>query len=212
MSETPVHEERAKRPIHDGWYLWSEDGLLHLWQGGRWQDRTLPADHFPRKRKPHWRQLRDEPFERYNNGAVWTDQTRPLAGLPDTFGNRYRAKYAGQSKALVGCLTVVLVLVVISGVIAGISAFVHHGPGDQSFQAYDACQGFVKDRLKAPATANFESLMDASVSRVGQEYTVTAYVDAQNSFGAKLREAFTCVVDRNAHGTWSLYSLTGLSG
>lgn len=78
---------------------------------------------------------------------------------------------------------------------------------DLGVDAERVCQDFVKQRLKAPATAKFSGL-DHSAD--GADYTVTGAVDSQNSFGAMLRSGFTCVV-RDTSGHWELQSVTGLS-
>lgn len=58
-----------------------------------------------------------------------------------------------------------------------------------------ACEGFVRDRLKAPAAADFSPFSQMSISGIGAgPWTVRGYVDATNSFGAKLRSNFTCIV------------------
>ncbi|GLZ79246.1 hypothetical protein Afil01_40530 [Actinorhabdospora filicis] len=71
-------------------------------------------------------------------------------------------------------------------------------------QAATACEGFVSQRLKAPATVSFvNTTAVASVSG----YRVVGEVDAQNSFGALIRTAYTCEVTRR-NGNWSLVSVT----
>lgn len=60
-------------------------------------------------------------------------------------------------------------------------------------------QNAVKDRLKAPASADFDKLKvlkDKSGSVL-----ITGAVDAQNSFGAKLRRSFMVTVDNNKQVT-----------
>ena len=48
---------------------------------------------------------------------------------------------------------------------------------------------------KAPATADFASYSDSAVVNKGDgTYIVVSYVDAQNSFGAKIRTRYTCTV------------------
>jgi hypothetical protein len=82
--------------------------------------------------------------------------------------------------------------------------------GDRASSTGDAvvaCEGFVKDRLKAPSSAKFSG-EDAQQS--GSVYTVTGAVDSQNSFGALLRSSYTCVVE-DSGSQWKLQSLTGLS-
>lgn len=68
------------------------------------------------------------------------------------------------------------------------------------------CQQFVEDRLKAPTTADF----DTAHSGEGPTYTVTGTVDAENSFGAKVRSSFTCQVTYEGDERWRLDSLSGL--
>lgn len=59
---------------------------------------------------------------------------------------------------------------------------------DLSTEAYVISQGYVKRILKAPATADFP-LLDYTAKKTdgAQIYTVHGYVDADNSFGAKIR-------------------------
>jgi hypothetical protein len=72
-------------------------------------------------------------------------------------------------------------------------------PADQSYSATVACEGFVKDRLKAPSTAKFSA--ESATDNGDKTWTVTGSVDAQNSFGAALRSSFTCML-RDAGTTW----------
>ncbi len=59
-----------------------------------------------------------------------------------------------------------------------------------------ACQGYVQDRLKAPASAQFAPFRELAISGSGVgPWTVRGYVDAQNSFGANLRSKFSCTVE-----------------
>lgn len=69
--------------------------------------------------------------------------------------------------------------------------------------AYSACQIAVKNRLKNPNNAEFESYRNSTVTvlkqlKVAQEwrvdYRVLGTVYAQNSFGAKVRTLYGCDV------------------
>lgn len=75
------------------------------------------------------------------------------------------------------------------------------------FTAQAVCEDFVRDRLKAPATAEFSNIKR---SGSGPNWTVTGTVDAENLFGAKLRMNWSCSL-RLDGDTWRLVSLTGLS-
>lgn len=70
---------------------------------------------------------------------------------------------------------------------------------DENLVMVSACheaQRRVKSRLKAPASAEFPGCVLGlgeyrfNIVRVGREVEVDGYVDAQNSFGAKLRQRF----------------------
>lgn len=66
-------------------------------------------------------------------------------------------------------------------------------------------QDAVKEELKAPSTAKFPWDYESYVTDNGDgTYTVTSYVDAENSFGAKIRSKFRCIVhneDGSGNGT-----------
>jgi hypothetical protein len=66
--------------------------------------------------------------------------------------------------------------------------------------AYNACKTYVKGQLKAPSTASFA---DHSVTHNGSTYTVAGAVDAENSFGAKIRNTYTCSVT-DTGSSWHL--------
>jgi hypothetical protein len=52
-------------------------------------------------------------------------------------------------------------------------------------ESYTICKDFIKDRLKAPSTADFPSIREINIFETGtNKYIVKGYVDAQNSFGA----------------------------
>ena len=69
---------------------------------------------------------------------------------------------------------------------------------------------FVEQRLKSPSTAKFGPYREMTIISTGGEceFLVSSYVDAQNSFGAMMRNNFTAVV-RYVPDTdkWQLISL-----
>lgn len=71
-----------------------------------------------------------------------------------------------------------------------------------------ACREFMKERLKAPATAKFPYYKDF-VSRPNgpDEFEISSYVDAQNAYGAMIRISFDCTVRKDAAGTWRLLAI-----
>lgn len=55
----------------------------------------------------------------------------------------------------------------------------------------------VKDNLKAPSTAEFPNYNESFIQIVNNQIVVSSYVDAENSFGAKLRSNFIVTLDGN---------------
>lgn len=79
-----------------------------------------------------------------------------------------------------------------------------------TFGAFEICKEFMTDRLKAPATAKFALPGDNGVQVTkldGAQYNVSAYVDAENSFGANIRTRFDCTVRYTGNGNWTLQKL-----
>jgi hypothetical protein len=74
--------------------------------------------------------------------------------------------------------------------------------------AYVICEEFVKDRLKAPATAEFPWITDSRITASSNgQFRVISYVDAQNSFGGQIRTHYDCTV-QYASGRWTLKNLS----
>jgi hypothetical protein len=78
--------------------------------------------------------------------------------------------------------------------------------------AFDVCTNFVKDRLKAPATAEFRNYYeeDGEVVVTGgpTTYTVASTVDSENGFGAKIRSTFVCEVTHVSGANWRLVDIS----
>lgn len=77
-------------------------------------------------------------------------------------------------------------------------------------EAFVMSQEFMKRRLKAPGSADFPWYTDSEVfvlHRGAGLFRVNAYVDAQNSFGAKLRTRYICELKDEGKESWALISL-----
>ncbi len=113
------------------------------------------------------------------------------------------AKTSSRSTAI-GCL--VLAAVVIGIPVACVAA--NSGGGSDTWEptaseARSVCEGWVKDKLKAPSTADFQ---DGDTTGGPTSYTITGTVDAENSFGAQIRSSWTCAIrymdrDQKWHGS-----------
>jgi hypothetical protein len=91
-------------------------------------------------------------------------------------------------------------IVALIGAVTGPTKHATVTPGPRQMTQFDAwldCKAFVKKGLKAPATAEFPAITDSDV-KIGHlsngRWSVLAYVDSQNSFGAQLRNDFACQV------------------
>ena len=106
-----------------------------------------------------------------------------------------------------GCLD--FVALIVTGVVISVIFATCSGGGSGSspktpdklneWSAQIACQDTVKDRLKAPATAQFDNWTRSA--NADGTYTITGTVDSQNSFGAMLRSKFSCQVRDGGDGT-----------
>lgn len=81
---------------------------------------------------------------------------------------------------------------------------------DISTAASVECQDYVRNQLKAPATADFA--LPVETQRNGNTFRIASYVDAENGFGAKIRSNYDCVVQWNGQKidhsqNWNLLSL-----
>jgi hypothetical protein len=116
-----------------------------------------------------------------------------------------------------GCLSIIGIC---AGVIFGLfilMAIIGSMLPESSSQTGDAstarmmCKEFIKKRLKAPSSADFSSLSETNTETITQNrYRVKGHVDAENSFGAKLRNHYDCTVEYKGSNNWSLVELSGL--
>ena len=59
---------------------------------------------------------------------------------------------------------------------------------------YTYSQDLVKKKLKSPKSADFPWYSDSFIKEKGDTITVTAYVDADNSFGANIRVNYIATI------------------
>lgn len=213
-------------PSAPGWFLITATGLLRYFDGQVWTDHTADPDPSLPAGPADWVPIPTEGVSRYFDGRHFTDLTRPLsqtapgasapaveAFTPTSGGSTPRsplsaAKRTGKAIGLV--TAVAATLLVGAGVIGSVTSddSVPDPATDDVAWAWDACKQWVTDELKAPATATFAEFDETKVTASGRRYTVRAYVDSENSFGANLRTGYTCIVDIAADRTANLVDLT----
>lgn len=109
-----------------------------------------------------------------------------------------------EKSSLKGCLWIIGIVV---GVPLLITVFALLSGSDDDdkpspptgYEAEMQCERWVKEKLKAPATAKFSN--GNYTSNGGSSWTVTGSVDAENSFGALVRSDWTCDI-RLDGDTW----------
>lgn len=81
-----------------------------------------------------------------------------------------------------------------------------------SVAAWVMCQQFVKMNLKAPASADFGGLLAGdwqdpnthAIHMGNGKYRCTGFVDAQNSFGAQIRNQFGLTIKYIGNDNWKV--------
>lgn len=105
-------------------------------------------------------------------------------------------------------------IAVSAGLLAGCS---RTPPCERDVEAYVMAQEFVKRELRAPATAEFPIINMRENTSIPTKtldgkcaFRVTMNVDAENGFGAKIRQRFfvTLAPDPAVSGQWNLVSIS----
>lgn len=74
--------------------------------------------------------------------------------------------------------------------------------GVTNTETHITAQGYVKNFLKSPSSADFP-LSDYTIFDLGDnKYKIVSYVDAQNSFGAQIRSNYIIILSYNG-GEWA---------
>lgn len=101
---------------------------------------------------------------------------------------------AGRTVAI-GCLAVLVLAVLMTiGVVSCINNVSNKPPSESSKEAdaIYACRQSVKEKLKSPSSATFSRELAQRVEGNPNKFRVTGQVEADNSFGAKIRAAYAC--------------------
>ena len=119
--------------------------------------------------------------------------TEPVKGSPEWIKAEQSKKGWGTGKSCLGCLGIFILMSVGIGACTAITAS-NQEPYDpnNSSEAIIQCEDRVEALLKAPTTAEFDS--NATGGGSDRVWTVTGTVDAENSFGAKVRSDYGCTV------------------
>lgn len=95
-----------------------------------------------------------------------------------------------------------------------ISSTRSYDDGGRKIEAYNMMETFVKKRLKSPSKAEFPGVFEGKTDHVTFDgmgvYSISSYVDSQNSFGATIRTRFSGSIEDVGGGRWKLISLNFL--
>lgn len=80
--------------------------------------------------------------------------------------------------------------------------------GHTKYDAITIAEKQVKAKLKSPSTAKFSAASETSVTRSGNTWRVTGWVDAQNGFGATLRNSYTVKIEFASSDTYTVKECT----
>ncbi|MCH7605253.1 hypothetical protein IID24_04680 [Patescibacteria group bacterium] len=108
-------------------------------------------------------------------------------------------KKKSNFKTLFIVLGVVIILFVFLALAGG-------GENVSERMAYIQAQGFLKDHLKSPSTAEFP-LNFVHKKLLDNRFAIESYVDAENSFGATIRSDWSATVQYVGDSTWQLERL-----
>jgi len=76
--------------------------------------------------------------------------------------------------------------------------------------AYNLSKDYVLENIKSPSSADFPGLFE-SKNHVkdlgGGRFEVNSWVDSENSFGAKIRTRYSCIMIKRSNDRWGIENL-----
>jgi hypothetical protein len=116
-----------------------------------------------------------------------------------------------KKKNWIAYLLVTLIIIVFICIVLSMSGSLAESRAtatpDPKSEAWYTCRGFIEDRLKAPSTAKFQTRSTGAVTDLGNgSYSMIIWVDAENSFGAMLRNNYYCEIKLDG-AYWQLIQL-----
>lgn len=76
------------------------------------------------------------------------------------------------------------------------------------YAAYAVSQKLLEDKLHSPSTAEYPAMSTVDVEHLGEGvYTVDAYVDAQNAYGAMVRQDYYMKIQYEGDDYWNVLEM-----
>ena len=119
-------------------------------------------------------------------------------------GGVYMAEEAKKGNKALGCFTLIVILISVVTIMSMCSSGEPEAKDtDKTVNAWVMAQQFVEKQLKSPSTAKYPWGYKDYVTDLGNgKYSIRAYVDSENGFGAMLRTNFYCVVQNTEGDNW----------
>jgi hypothetical protein len=140
--------------------------------------------------------------------TLWTDgvaEWRPLHSLEALFRTSPPVDEQPVARPVISDRQTMFLVVLLACALLGFVLYVigqlvpRDEQGDERRDAYyTATANFMPAQLKSPSSASFSGYNDSAVSREGDVFTVSGWVEAENSFGTALRRHFTCKMQLEA--------------
>ncbi|WP_395705451.1 DUF2510 domain-containing protein [Rhodococcus ruber] len=163
--------------------------------------------------------------ERYWDGEDYTDQTRPRA---DPLPPPKRSQQHGSKPKSAPVALILALLIGVSAYACGIGDDTTgdspksggtSGSGQSTADLIgtrklveQTCREAVENRLKSPSSAEFSDVQAKQDDSAGTRWTTTGKVDSENSFGASIRNTFTCTSTYDIASETARTSVTNFSG
>jgi len=112
------------------------------------------------------------------------------------------AKKFEEMGCCLGCLTIFGGIFVVAVILSIIITFLLPDENNQPVDKHEAivqAETYVKDILKSPKSAKFSGITETNATEIStDEWEVTGWVDAENSFGADVRSNYRVVMEVDA--------------
>lgn len=128
--------------------------------------------------------------QRYWDGTAWGEGPTPKESTPSRLA-RWRQRWGTLSTRV---QSIVIIAVVVVGVVAASALLTYVGEQRQTAAAQEACEGYVKDSLKSPSSAEFSGTTHERTSEYG--FIMRGAVDSQNGFGSMIRNDYECTINQ----------------
>lgn len=177
-----------------------------------WLTQCLPSAE--QKRECFNRVLEINPNNQHAKDGLKRLSTLSNIKTPPSVAPKSSYSKTSQKKSNASGIIILLILAIILACFCGLLATgllvsEDESTGASPIRASIMCENIIESQLVAPSTAEFASYNEQQIWTLGKNsgtyenaYRVRGYVDAQNSFGAKIRTYYTCDISYNG-GEWT---------